>query len=111
MTAMVNTPISEAGLMGAALGAALMGMRPIADVQYADFLFCAMDQVANQVAKMRYMSGGKLEVPWSCAPRRGDGRGAQHAQMRSRTSSRSRHQDRVPRDSLRCQGTAEGGGA
>ncbi|MGO9310222.1 MAG: alpha-ketoacid dehydrogenase subunit beta [Spirochaetia bacterium] len=79
---MVNTPISEAGLMGAALGAALMGMRPIADVQYADFLFCAMDQVANQVAKMRYMSGGRLEVSMVMrAPVGVTGRGAQHAQM------------------------------
>jgi pyruvate dehydrogenase E1 component beta subunit len=79
---MVNTPISEAGLMGAALGAAMMGMRPIADVQYADFLFCAMDQVANQVAKMRYMSGGKLTVPMVMrAPVGVTGRGAQHAQM------------------------------
>ncbi len=79
---MVNTPISEAGLMGAALGAALMGMRPIADVQYSDFLFCAMDQVGNQVAKMRYMSGGKLTTPMVIrAPVGVTGRGAQHAQM------------------------------
>jgi len=79
---MVNTPIAEAGLMGVALGAALMGMRPIADVQYGDFLFCAMDQVANQVAKMRYMSGGKAEVPMVMrAPVGVTGRGAQHAQM------------------------------
>jgi pyruvate/2-oxoglutarate/acetoin dehydrogenase E1 component len=79
---MVNTPISEAGLMGAALGAALMGMRPIADVQYSDFLFCAMDQVGNQVAKMRYMSGGKLTTPMVMrAPVGVTGRGAQHAQM------------------------------
>jgi pyruvate/2-oxoglutarate/acetoin dehydrogenase E1 component len=79
---LINTPISEAGLVGAALGAAMMGMRPIADVQYADFLFCAMDQVANQVAKMRYMSGGKLEVPMVLrAPVGVTGRGAQHAQM------------------------------
>ncbi len=79
---MVNTPISEAGLMGAALGAALMGMRPIADVQYSDFLFCAMDQVGNQMAKMRYMSGGKLTTPMVMrAPVGVTGRGAQHAQM------------------------------
>jgi len=79
---MINTPIAEAGLMGVALGAALMGMRPIADVQYGDFLFCAMDQVGNQVAKMRYMSGGKLEVPMVMrAPVGVTGRGAQHAQM------------------------------
>ena len=61
---MINTPISETGFIGVALGAAMMGMRPIADVQYGDFLFCAMDQVANQVAKMRYMSGGKLRCRW-----------------------------------------------
>jgi pyruvate dehydrogenase E1 component beta subunit len=79
---MINTPISEAGLMGAALGASLMGMRPIADVQYSDFLFCAMDQVGNQVAKMRYMSGGRLTTPMVMrAPVGVTGRGAQHAQM------------------------------
>ena len=78
---MINTPISENGFVGVALGAALMGMRPIADVQYSDFLFCAMDQVANQVAKMRYMSGGKLTVPLVLrAPVGITGRGAQHAQ-------------------------------
>ena len=78
---LVNTPISEAGFFGVALGAALMGLRPVADVQYADFLFCAMDQVANQIAKMRYMSGGKVEVPLVMrAPVGVTGRGAQHAQ-------------------------------
>jgi pyruvate dehydrogenase E1 component beta subunit len=78
---MVNTPISEAGFTGVALGAAMMGLRPIADVQYADFLFCAMDQMADQVAKMRYMSGGRLEVPMVMrAPVGVTGRGAQHAQ-------------------------------
>jgi len=78
----VNTPISEAGLMGAALGSALMGMRPIADVQYSDFLFCAMAQVGNQVAKMRNMSGGKVTTPMVMrAPVGVTGRGAQHAQM------------------------------
>ena len=78
---MVNTPISENGFFGVALGAAMMGLRPIADVQYGDFLFCAMDQVANQIAKMRYMSGGKLTVPLVMrAPVGATGRGAQHAQ-------------------------------
>ena len=79
---LVNTPISEAGLTGAALGAALMGMRPIADVQYADFLFCAMDQLVNEAAKMRYMSGGRLQVAMVMrAPVGVTGRGSQHAQM------------------------------
>jgi len=78
---MVNTPISEAGFAGVALGAAMMGLRPIADVQYSDFLFCAMDQMANQIAKMRYMSGGKLTVPLVMrAPVGVTGRGSQHAQ-------------------------------
>ncbi len=78
---MLNTPIAEAGFIGIACGAALMGMRPIADVQYADFLFCAMDQVCNNVAKLRYMSGGKLTVPLVIrAPVGVTGRGSQHSQ-------------------------------
>jgi pyruvate/2-oxoglutarate/acetoin dehydrogenase E1 component len=78
---MINTPIAEAGFMGIACGAAMMGMRPIADVQYSDFLFCAMDQICNNVAKLRYMSGGKLTIPMVIrAPVGVTGRGSQHAQ-------------------------------
>ncbi len=78
---MIDTPISEIAIFGMACGAATMGMRPIADVQYGDFLLCAMDQVVNQIAKMRYMSGGKLTVPVVMrAPVGVTGRGAQHAQ-------------------------------
>lgn len=78
---MINTPISENGFFGMALGAALIGLRPIVDVQYADFLLLAMDQVVNQIAKMRYMSGGKLTVPLVMrAPVGVTGRGAQHSQ-------------------------------
>ncbi len=77
----IDTPISETGIFGAACGAALMGMRPIADVQYGDFLFCAMDQIVDQIAKLRYMSGGKLKVPVVMrAPVGVTGRGAQHSQ-------------------------------
>jgi len=77
----IDTPISEIAIFGAACGAAMMGMRPIADVQYGDFLFCAMDQIVNQIAKIRYMSGGKLKVPVVMrAPVGVTGRGAQHAQ-------------------------------
>lgn len=77
----LDTPISENGFFGVALGAALMGMRPVADVQYGDFLYCAMDQIANNIAKMRYMSGGKLAVPIVLrAPVGATGRGAQHGQ-------------------------------
>ncbi|MDJ0752701.1 MAG: alpha-ketoacid dehydrogenase subunit beta [Ardenticatenaceae bacterium] len=58
-----DTPISEIAIVGGGLGAALMGMRPIAEIMFADFVACAMDQVVNQVAKARYMSGGKASVP------------------------------------------------
>jgi len=77
----IDTPISESGIFGAACGAAIMGMRPIADVQYGDFLFCAMDQIVDQIAKLRYMSGGKLKIPVVMrAPVGVTGRGAQHSQ-------------------------------
>lgn len=77
----LDTPISEAGIVGTAIGSALMGMRPIADVQYGDFIFCAMDQLVNQAAKMRYMSGGKVKVPMVMrVPVGATTRGAQHAQ-------------------------------
>jgi len=77
----LDTPISEAGFTGVAIGAALMGLRPIADVQYCDFLFCAMDQLVNQLAKLRYMSGGAVKVPLVMrAPVGATTRGAQHGQ-------------------------------
>jgi len=77
----LDTPISEAGLAGVAIGAAMAGLRPIADVQYGDFLFCAMDQIANQAAKMTYMSGGTVKVPMVMrVPVGATRRGAQHAQ-------------------------------
>jgi len=77
----LDTPISETAIAGLAIGAAVAGMRPIADVQYGDFLFCMMDQLANQAAKLRYMSGGTLSVPLVMrAPIGATARGAQHAQ-------------------------------
>ncbi len=60
-----DTPISETAIIGAGLGSALMGMRPIAEIMFADFVTCAMDQVVNQTAKARYMSGGKAQVPFT----------------------------------------------
>ncbi|MBK8047856.1 MAG: alpha-ketoacid dehydrogenase subunit beta [Anaerolineales bacterium] len=76
-----DTPISEAGFMGLGLGAALTGLRPIVELQYADFIFCAMDQVVNEAAKIRLMSGGQASVPLVIrAPQGATGRGAQHSQ-------------------------------
>ena len=77
----LDTPIAEIGIAGAAIGAAIAGLRPIADVQYGDFLFCMMDQLANQAAKMTYMSGGTVSVPMVMrAPVGSTRRGSQHAQ-------------------------------
>ncbi len=77
----IDTPISEAAIAGVAAGAAMAGLRPVADVQYGDFLFLAMDQLANNAAKLRYMSGGKLAVPMVLrAPVGATTRGSQHGQ-------------------------------
>lgn len=76
-----DTPISESGYTGAAIGAAISGMRPVIETAYGDFIFCAMDQIINQAAKMRYMSGGQVRVPLVFRiPTGSSGRGTQHAQ-------------------------------
>ncbi len=59
----LNAPISEAAIVGSAMGAALTGMRPVVDMHFADFVTCAMDEVANQIAKSRYMFGGQVDCP------------------------------------------------
>ncbi|HVC99148.1 MAG TPA: alpha-ketoacid dehydrogenase subunit beta [Pirellulales bacterium] len=77
----MDTPISEAAIVGAAVGAAMTGMRPIAEMQYGDFVFGAMDQVVNQAAKMHYMSDGQVRVPLVLRlPVGASNRGAQHGQ-------------------------------
>jgi pyruvate/2-oxoglutarate/acetoin dehydrogenase E1 component len=77
-----STPISESTIIGAALGAAMTGIRTVAELMYVDFTACAMDQIVNQVAKMHYMSGGKLQIPLVIRTQGGGGRGnaAQHSQ-------------------------------
>ena len=77
-----QTPISEQGFVGAGVGAALTGMRPVVEIMYIDFATMAMDQIANQAAKMRYMSGGQARVPLVIRTQGGPGRSsaAQHAQ-------------------------------
>ncbi|MCL1794006.1 MAG: alpha-ketoacid dehydrogenase subunit beta [Oscillospiraceae bacterium] len=77
----LDTPISEILICGAAVGSAITGMRPIADVQYGDFILCMMDQIVNQAAKMTYMSGGAVKVPMVLRiPVGATTRGSQHAQ-------------------------------
>ncbi|MGI6161424.1 MAG: alpha-ketoacid dehydrogenase subunit beta [Christensenellales bacterium] len=77
-----NTPISEAGIVGAGLGAACAGLRPIVELMYMDFTFCAMDQLLNQVAKTRYIFGGHAKIPLVIRGQQGIGRGnaATHSQ-------------------------------
>ena len=58
-----ETPIAEAGIVGLGVGAALAGLRPVVEIMYLDFITCAMDEVVNQAAKMRYMTGGQASVP------------------------------------------------
>ncbi|MGI6036995.1 MAG: alpha-ketoacid dehydrogenase subunit beta [Limnochordia bacterium] len=78
----VDTPISESAIMGAALGAAAAGMRPVAELMFIDFAGVCMDQIANQVAKLRYMTGGKVKLPLTIRTPGGAGRSAaaQHSQ-------------------------------
>lgn len=79
----IDTPISELGYIGAAVGAALSGMRPIAEIQFSDFSAQAMDQIANQAAKIHFMLGGALHVPMVIRAPQGSGTGAaaQHSQI------------------------------
>src|SRR2546425_2054214 len=78
-----NTPISEMALVGTGIGAAMQGMRPVVEVMYEDFLTLACEQIVNQAAKHRYMSGGQLKVPLTIRTQGGAGwsPGAQHAQQ------------------------------
>jgi acetoin:2,6-dichlorophenolindophenol oxidoreductase subunit beta len=78
-----NTPISEMAIVGAGIGAAMQGMRPVVEIMYEDFLTLSLEQIVNQAAKHRYMSGGQLKVPLTVRTQGGAGwsPGAQHAQQ------------------------------
>ncbi len=78
----MDTPISEAGIAGLGVGAAMVGMRPVVEIMFGDFTTLVMDQLVNQAAKVHYMSGGKLRVPLTIRTTMGAGRraAAQHSQ-------------------------------
>ena len=78
----IDTPISEYGIAGAITGAALTGMRPVGEIMFMDFTTLAMEQLVNQAAKMRFMFGGMIEVPFvlRCPAGSGSGAAAQHSQ-------------------------------
>jgi len=77
-----DTPISEAGFVGMGVGAAITGLRPVVELMFCDFIAVAMDQIVNQAAKIRYMSGGQVKVPLTIRTPMGGGRSsaAQHSQ-------------------------------
>ncbi len=81
-TRVIDTPISEAAIIGTALGASITGLRPVAEIMFIDFTAIAMDQIANQVAKARYMSGGQVAAPLVIRTQGGAGKSyaAQHSQ-------------------------------
>src|SRR5262249_9140721 len=78
----VDSPISEPGITGLGVGAAMTGLRPVVDIMFGDFVGLIMDQMVNQAAKIHYMSGGKLKVPMVLRTTMGAGRrsAAQHSQ-------------------------------
>jgi pyruvate dehydrogenase E1 component beta subunit len=77
-----QTPVSESAIIGTAVGAAMTGLRPVAEIMYVDFITTAMDQVVNQAAKLRYMSGGQVTMPLVIRTQGGGGtaEAAQHSQ-------------------------------
>lgn len=77
-----DTPISEQAIVGAAMGAAMTGLRPVAEIMFSDFLACCWDYVANEIPKVRYMTGGQVTVPLVIRTANGGGLGfgAQHSQ-------------------------------
>ena len=78
----IDTPIAEAGVLGAAVGAAMTGLRPVVEIMYMDFITVCLDPIVNQAAKLRYMTGGAASVPIVFRTQTGGGRsaGAQHSQ-------------------------------
>ena len=82
-TGCATTPIAEQAIVGAAVGAAIAGKRPVAEIMFMDFLAVCMDQVANHAAKLRYMSGGQTTVPMTIRTSAGAGMGfgAQHCEL------------------------------
>jgi pyruvate/2-oxoglutarate/acetoin dehydrogenase E1 component len=78
----IDTPIAEAGVLGAAVGAAMAGLRPVVEIMYMDFIAVCLDPIVNQAAKLRYMTGGGVRVPIVFRTQTGGGRsaGAQHSQ-------------------------------
>lgn len=106
----MDTPISETAIVGACVGAALAGMRPVADMHFVDFITVAMDEVVNQMAKIRYMFGGQCKVPVVLRAPDGAARSAaaQHSQcLEFLVRPCPRLEGSYSFQSRRCQGALE----
>ena len=108
----IDAPISEAGQTGAGVGAALVGCRPVVELQIADFVTLTMDQIVNHAAKWRYMSGGKVTVPFVLRGAVSSGigmAGAALADTRGVVRARARARRDHALDPVRREGPADGG--
>ncbi len=106
----IDSPISEAGITGIAVGAAMTGMRPVVDIMFGDFLPLAMEQIVNQAAKIHYMSGGKLKAPMvvrTTAGRDAPLGGAAQPEPARLVEPHTRIEGRPACDAVRRQGVAE----
>ena len=104
----IDTPISEAGFVGVAVGAAATGLRPVVDLMFVDFFGVAADQLFNQAAKMKYMFGGKAKIPLVIITMIGGGlsAAAQHSQCLYSTFAHIPGiKCAIPSTPVRCQGT------
>src|SRR5690606_38562469 len=84
----IDTPLAECGIIGAAIGMALYGMRPVPEIQFADFIFPAFDQIVNELAKFRYRSGGQYPCPVVIRTPYGGGIRGGHYHSQSRSEER-----------------------
>ncbi len=106
----IDSPISEAGIAGIGVGAAMTGMRPVVDIMFGDFITLTMDQMVNQAAKIHYMSGGKLKVPMVLRTTLGATRrsAAQHSQsLHAWVSHVPGLESRRAVHAVRCQRSAQ----
>src|SRR3984885_13800879 len=108
----IDTPISESAIIGVSIGAALRGYRPVAEMQFADFISCGFDQIVNQAATLRYRYGGRASVPIvGRGPSGGKvgGGPVSSPKPQGRVHPPPRPQGRRPVDAVRRQGAAQGG--
>src|SRR3546814_9991363 len=101
----IDTPIAETAILGAAVGAAMEGLRPIAEIMFGDFLFVALDQIINQAANVRYVSNGRSSAPLVVRTQQGvpPGSSAQTDRKSTRLNSSHYSESRMPSSAVNTQ--------